>query len=71
MINYNPEISSTLSVSRQTLTVIQVTQNGSIRFDDGSLVSNWTLAMLYEHPEIILHAVQVAGKRGDALTFWQ
>lgn len=57
--------------TEQTRTVIQVTQNGSIRFDDGSLVSNRTLMMLYEHPEIILHSVQVAGKRGDALIFWQ
>lgn len=57
--------------TEQTRTVIQVTQNGSIRFDDGSLVSNRTLMMLYEHPEVILHSVQVAGKRGDALTFWQ
>ena len=57
--------------TEQTRTVIQVTQNGSIRFDDGSLVSNRTLMTLNEHPEIILHSVQVAGKRGDALIFWQ
>ena len=57
--------------TEQTRTVIQVTQKGSIRFDDGSLVSNRTLTMLYEHPEVILHAVQVAGKCGDALIFWQ
>ena len=57
--------------TEQTRTVIQVTQNGSIRVDDGSLVSNRTLMTLSEHPEIILHSVQVAGKRGDALIFWQ
>lgn len=57
--------------TEQTRTVIQVTQNGSICFDDGSLVSNRTLMTLSEHPEIILHSVQVAGKRGDALIFWQ
>lgn len=57
--------------TEKTVSVIQVTQNGSIRFEDGTLVSNRTLMMLYEHPEVILHAVQVAGKRGDALIFWQ
>ena len=57
--------------TEKTVSVIQVTQNGSIRLDDGTLVSNRTLMMLYEHPEVILHAVQVAGKRGDALIFWQ